>query len=464
MALVSTITKLEDEKARITAKTIARDRLNFLYDDGIFTELDSFTKSGDSMASVITAYGYVAGSPVYAFSQDITVNKGALGEASAKKLIKLYDLAAKTGVPVVGIYDSFGALITDGVKALSAYGELLKWVSNLSGVVPQISVVAGTCASTAAMLATSADFVIMAKDAQMYISPNSEESVGNYAENAAKTGTAHIVCDDDKASIETARRIISRMPMNNLSTVPLFEYEAPAFEVMTDAYSTIKAVADAGSIIEICEKFGDAGYTALASLSGATVGFVATNKTDAKLTAKDCSKIGRFVRTCDAFAIPIITFVDTQGFDMSVASEADGSLISMTKLAHSYAEATTAKIAVVSGKAYGSAYIAMAGKGVNADLTYAFSNAIISPLDPETAVEFLMHDELKGAEDVAAKRALLASKYANNEASAFKAAEENCIEDIINPHETRTTLITALEMLAGKRQSRMPKKHSNMPL
>ncbi len=463
MALENTLSKLTDMKNELSSSTSARQRLTYLYDEGAFTELDMFTKQGDSSCGVITAFGYVDGSPVYAFSQDITVKRGALGENHAKKIKKIYDLAAKTGVPVVGIYDSFGAVISEGVKALSAYGELLMWASNLSGVVPQISVIAGTCASSSAMLATSADFVVMAKDAELFITPNSKDTVNNYAENSAKCGTANLICDTDKEAVEMAKTLVTMLPMNNLSAVPMFEYTAPVFDMKTEADSMVKSIADADSVIELSPDFGVASYTALASVNGATVGFLATNKTNAKLTADDCSKLSRFVRTCDAFAIPVITLVDTEGFELSDEAEVKGSLRDMTKLAHAYAEATTAKISLIVGKAYGPAYIALAGKGANADLTYAYPVAVISPLAPETAVEFLKHDELKGAADLDKKRKELADEYCANEASAFKAAEDNCIDDIIDPADTRATIITALEILAGKRISRLPKKHSNMP-
>lgn len=463
MALENTLSKLTDMKNELSSSTSARQRLTYLYDEGAFTELDMFTKQGDSSCGVITAFGYVDGSPVYAFSQDITVKRGALGENHAKKIKKIYDLAAKTGVPVVGIYDSFGAVISEGVKALSAYGELLMWASNLSGVVPQVSVIAGTCASSSAMLATSADFVVMAKDAELFITPNSKDTVNNYAENSAKCGTANLICDTDKEAVEMAKTLVTMLPMNNLSAVPMFEYTAPVFDMKTEADSMVKSIADADSVIELSPDFGVASYTALASVNGATVGFLATNKTNAKLTADDCSKLSRFVRTCDAFAIPVITLVDTEGFELSDEAEVKGSLRDMTKLAHAYAEATTAKISLIVGKAYGPAYIALAGKGANADLTYAYPVAVISPLAPETAVEFLKHDELKGAADLDKKRKELADEYCANEASAFKAAEDNCIDDIIDPADTRATIITALEILAGKRISRLPKKHSNMP-
>ena len=207
------------------------------------------------------------------------------------------------------VITSFGAVITDGVKALSAYGELLMWTSNVSGVIPQISVIAGTCAGSAAMLATSADFVIMTKDAEMFITPNSKSNIGNYAENSAKCGTASLVCDDDKTAMEKARLLISKLPMNNLAPIPMYEFEPSGLEIKSDADSMALAVADKDTVIELSPQFGTASYTAIASLGGATVGICATNKTTSKLTADDCSKLARFVRTCDAFAIPVITLV-----------------------------------------------------------------------------------------------------------------------------------------------------------
>ena len=463
MASDCTITKLAEEKNKIVQDTKARERLSNLFDEGKFTEMDLFTKQGDNLAGVMTAYGYIDSNPVYAFSQDVSVNGGALGVAAAKKIAKVYDLAAKTGVPVVGIYDSDGVVLTDGIDVLTSCSELLMKTANLSGVVPQISVIAGTCAGMQAMLATSADFVIMAKDAELFITPNSKIKEGEFAQNSAKCGTVSLVCDDDMQAIGKAKELIARLPGNNLSGVPMFEFSPSGLELKDDADSMVKAVADADSVIELSADFGLASYTAIASVCGATVGFVATNKTKNKLTADDCSKISRFVRTCDAFSLPVVTLIDTEGFDLGDEAETSGSLRDMTKIAFAYAEATTAKISIIVGNAYGSAYMALAGKGADADLIYAYPNAVISAVNPLTAVEFFKHDGLKGASDVDAKRKELAEDYASNEASAFVAAEANCIQDIINPIDTRVTIANALEILASKRTSRLPKKHSNMP-
>ena len=299
------ISTLAELKAASQTPTAARNRLTYLFDEGKFTELDAYAAAGDSLAGVITAFGYVEGNPVYAFSQDVTVKDGALTEAQAKKIAKVYDLAAKTGVPVVGIFDSYGADVSDGSKALNAYGELLMWTSNLSGVVPQIAVVAGTCAGCAAMLAESADFTVIAKDAELYVAPNA--NIKNSAENAAENGTAAVVCEDDKAAVEAAKSILTKLPQNNLSPVPMYEFADPTEAVGDDADGIAKAVCDGDSVTELNAEYGKASYTALATLGGATVGVVATNKTGDKLTSADCSKIARFVRTCDAYAIPVVT-------------------------------------------------------------------------------------------------------------------------------------------------------------
>lgn len=456
------ISTLAELQALAAVPAPARNRLTYLFDEGKFTELDPYAKSGSGLSGVITAYGYVDGNPVYAFSQDITVKNGALTKVQADKIVKLYDLAAKTGVPVIGIYDSFGADLNDGCEAMAAYGELLMWVSNLSGVVPQISVVAGVCAGTAAMLAQSADFTVITSDSELYVAPNSD--IKNSAENAAKNGTACIVAEDDKAAVEAAKEILNKLPQNNLSPVPMYEFEEPTAVFGKDAESQAKAVCDEGSLIELSADYGKASYTALGTLGGASVGIIATNKTDDKLTADDCSKLARFVRICDSYAVPVITLVDTEGFAADDDTEAAGAVKNMTKLAHAYAEATTIKLAAVTGKAYGPAYIALAGKGANADMTFAVPDAVISPLNPVTAVEFLAHDELKGAADLAAKRKELADKYAREEASAAAAAQKNCLDNIVSGNDLRKVLINAVEILAGKRISRLPKKHSNIQL
>ena len=284
------------------------------------------------------------------------------------------------------------------------------------------------------------------------------------ADAAAKAGIASIVCDDDKSAILKAREVLNLLPINNLVGAPLFEYEESNAIISNDLISIVNAVADAGSVLELSAEYGKTSYTALATIGGSTVGIAATNKESGKLTVDDCSKLARFVRTCDAFAIPVLTIIDTDGFDASSESELAGSIKNMTMLANCYAEATTVKISIITGKAIGPAYIALAGKNVGADFTYAWESAVISPFSSLTAVEFLWHDKLKGASDVKAKRDELAEDYEKTLASAHTAAELNCIDEIITPEGTRATIISALDILSGKRVSKLPKKHNNIPL
>ncbi len=436
----------------------ARRRLAALFDDGAYTEVGSLSMEKESLASVITAYGYVNGSLVYAFSQDNTVNSGAVGTVHAQKIAKLYSLAAKTGRPVVGIHDSNGAFIDGTVDSLNAYGEMIGTAASVSGVVPQISVIAGVCAGSAAMLACSADFVVMTKDAELYVAPNGKST----AADAAKAGTAAVVCDDDDAAVSAAKELLRLIPENNLTAVPVYEYEENSFASGNTLSDTVNNTADADSVTELYEGFGKASYTALATVAGSTAGIVSTNKTKDKLTADDSAKIARFVRTCDAFGIPVITLVDTEGFDGE--GEAAGSVRNMTMLAGAYAEATTAKVTLVTGKAYGPAFVALASKGANADFTFAYESAVISPLAPVTAVEFLWHEKLAGAANAAAKREELAKEYIAEYATAEKAAYRNAVDEVISPAQTRTKLAEALEILSGKRVSRLPKKHNNLPL
>lgn len=444
--------KFEAYKATSANNCMAKERLAYLFDEGVYTEINAGVKNGEDYAGVVTAYGYVDGSPVYAFSQDKSVKGGAVNKQHAAKICKIYDLASRTGVPVVGIYDSNGAFIDEGAEAIKAYSDMLMWTNNLSGVVPQISVVAGTCAGSAAMVACSADFVVVTDEAELYTTVGKEVK----GENAVANGTAAIVAKNDKEAMEAVKKLIAMLPANNISAIPMFEFAATGKAASGTAAEIAEAIADADSIVELSEGFGAAAYTAIATIGGSAVGIAATSKTGDKLSSDDCAKLARFVRTCDAFTIPVLTIIDTEGFD------SDASVRDMAKLANAYAEATTLKVSLVAGKAYGAAMAAL-GAG-NADVTYAYADAVISPVAPVTAVEFLWHDKLKGAADLAAERNKLAVQYADENASAFDAAEKNCVDDIITTEEARAKIQAVLEVMAGKRMTkRLPKKHSNMP-
>lgn len=434
----------------------ARERLALLFDDGIYNEINSTVKEKEELAAVVTAFGYVNGNAVYAFSQDKSVNSGAVGMAQAKKIAKIYELAAKTGSPVIGIHDSNGAFVDGTAASLAAYGKMLSASAVVSGVVPQISVIAGTCAGTAAMLACSSDFVIMTKDSEFFMAPN---SANGSAEAAAKAGIASILCDDEKEAIVSARELINILPVNNLANVPVFEYTANTPVASTDINTIIASSIDTDSDIEICAEYGKSAFTAFATINGSTVGIAVAGNEGSKLIADDCTKLARFVRTCDAFSVPVVTFVDSEGFD---ETDVISSVKSMTTLANSYAEATTAKIAVVAGKAIGPVFTAVAGDSANSDFTYAFENAVIAPLAPLTAVEFMWHDKLSGTTDVTADRNKLAKEYETTLASAMAAAENGFIDDVIAPENTREVIAAALDILASKRVQKLPKKHNNI--
>lgn len=458
--------KLAEARAKALNETAARKRVAMLLDENSFVELDGFAVADGEPAGVICGFGSVAGSPVAVFSQDITSNAGAIGAVSAAKIGKVYDTAIKTGVPVVGIYDSHGARVKEGMASLAACGELLLRSNNLSGVVPQISLVLGTCAGTSAMLAASADFVIMSESAEFFMAnPDDEKEVkgAGSAANAAKAGVAQIVCKDEAEACETARRITSMLPLNNLAAPPVSEFaenaNSAAINETSDIKDIVAAVCDDGSVIELLSDFGGkCAYTAIATMGGFPCGIIAT--TGEKLCASGCAKISKIVSVLDSFQIPIITFVNTPGMMSSAAAELCGSVRDMARLAHVYAEATTAKVAVITGKAYGAAYVALASRATNSDYTVAWPNAVISAMEPQATVALLFSDKITAENP----RTEVERDYIENEASALNAAQTGIIDDVIDPAVTRPAVLAALDLLSAKRVSIAPKKHSNMPL
>ena len=459
---------LDDARKDALKDTAARKRMAALFDYDTFVEVGALVKNGCDGAGVITGYGLVDGSPVYAFAQDTSVRNGAVGAAHGSKIKKIYELALKTGAPVVGIYDSNGAAIDEGLDAMAAYGDMLCWTNNLSGVVPQVSVVLGPCAGCAAMIAASADFVVISEQAELFLSPG-DEACG--AKNAALSGVAHLVEKDDAAAVAAARRLIALLPSNNLSALPLCEFreadgadaalEAAAKAMdKADMMKIIGSVADAGSVIELQKDFTKCGvHVALGTVAGSTVGFVAASDSG-KVCSNGSSKIARFVAICDSFQIPVVTFVNCAGFAAVNGHAFRGGVREVAKLAHVYAEATTPKIAVICGAAYGSAYVALAGRGANADYAVAWPDAVISALSPATAVAFMEGDKITKDKT----RAQVEAEYAANEAGAVAAAAKGHIDDVVDPANTRAAVVSAIDMLIGKRVSRLPKKHANIPM
>ena len=476
MSLESKRQQLADFNVKASSDNDAKKRLTALFDPDTFVEMNAFAMTNDVSCGVITGYGYVDGNPVYAFAQDNSVDGGAVGRIHAEKIKKVYEMASKTGAPVVAIYDSKGARLNEGFDALAGYGDMLALSNNLSGVVPQIAVVLGTCAGVSAMLACGADFVVMSESAELFMTaPFVAKANGEAAEGAGtaafaeKCGVAHLVCKDDQDALAQTRTLLSLLPINNLSMVPQFEYEEDVAGADTllqymakevCVCQAVKAIADASSVIVLQKEFGKGVFTALGTLAGSTVGFAGTK--GEKLTADDSAKLARFVRTCDAFSIPVVTLVDTDGFVPSSKAELAGSIRESAKLAHAYAEATCPKIALITGDAVGSAYIALAGKGANADMVMAWPSAMISAMAPEAAVEILWHEKLAGVDKAGRKQ--LVEEYKDTLASPLEAAKNGYIDQIFEPDQTRAYLIGALDMLSGKRVSKMPKKHGNMPL
>ena len=448
------------EMEQSLSQSKARERIEALFDADSFVETGKFVGPEGQTASVITGYGLVDGATVYAFSQDISVKGGAMNKAAALKLSKLYSMAVKNGCPVVGIYDSKGGDMTEGSVMLDSYAYITKSAAKLSGVVPQISYVAGLCAGTAAMIACMADFVIVNEKSEFFMTApfvsadDTFEGAGTAA-NAAKSGTAAITVKDDTAASEEIKKLLRILPSNNLELSGNDYYAENDAAVTSDlkADAMVKAIADKNSVTELYKDFGTAAYTALGSISWKTVGFIATDKADEKLSANDCAKIARFVSFCDAFSIPVITVLDSDGIGGTQAAELAGSVRDAAKLAQVYSSATTVKIALITDKAYGSAYCAVAPAN---DMVLAYENSVISAADPKAAVIFLKGDLLDGSNESA-----LVEEYKDNEASVFTLAAQGSVDRIIDPDETRAALLSALDTFEGKRVHTPQRKHIN---
>lgn len=440
-------------------------RLIALFDEGSMTEFDPLSVSEGKPAEVVAAFGLVNGINTCAFAQNSAVAGGAISKASAAKIARVFDYALKVGAPIVGIYDSTGARLKQGNEMLSAIGDLLNRSNNLSGVVPQIAVVAGPCIGSASMLAASADIVICADGANYGI-----DTAGNNlsSKDAAENGTAHIIAKNDLAAVAEARNILALLPQNNLAAPAVLEFAEPDVNAAAAAAQKISSgkpaaedivagTVDAGSFIELNKDFGKCVVTGLATINGAAVGVIITGADSQNILVcrEGASKGARFVRFCDAFSIPVITYVNAGGFT---------SLREASMMAHAYAEATTLQVSVITGAAYGSGYIALAGSSAAADFVFAWNNAVIAPLAPETAAAVLFSEKFKGVKDQKAARAEQVAEYKATLASPLAAAEEGYIQDVIAPADTRAKLISVLSMLAGKRVARHPKKHSNIQL
>ena len=432
--------RIQAAKAEIAA-TSAYQTVTGFFDEGSFCEIDAFAKSGEGFAEVVAGFGTVEGLPVYAFAQNSDVCGGAMSKAQAAKLKKLYKLALKTGAPVVGFYDSVGGRLNQGTELLAGCGEVINLTSKLSGAVPQISVITGTCLGTNALAAVSADFVIMTEDAKLSLDVTGKNA--DAAFNAAN-GNASFVAKDAASAVKQAKELVCYFPSNNLNMPPEGFEEQPS----PQGSCIVSKIVDGGSKLRIADEFGENARIRLASLGGSVFGVVRT--VGKPLDDKSAEKIAKFVRFCDAFSLPVITFADCGGFE---------NLNTARRLTSAYAEATTVKISVVVGKAVGSAYVALAGTGANADVVYAFPNAVISPVNVEAAALIMAPEQMKVPVDMQKDAA---EKFAQENLSAFNAAQNGYVDGIVDEAELRSALISALDMLAGKRVPTVAKKHSTV--
>ncbi len=459
-------------------KLIARERIGLLLDAASFVELDVL----NSEAGVVTGYGLIDGSPVYVYAQDFTVKGGSVGAAHARKVSKVMELAEKTGAPVVSILDTAGARLDEGIDAMNAYAMMAGKSNAISGVVPQVALVLGPCGGIASALAGMSDICVMSKNGSLFVNgpavvsavSGKEVSLEDIAGPAAsvKSGLAQLTAETDEEAIALARKLVSMLPANNLDTA-----EAPcqddvnrelsdlnAISGVEDVREILRRVADMNEIVELSADFAPSMVTAIARVGGATVGFVANqpSKDDGRLTVYGSKKAARFINFCDCFSIPVITVVDSLGVKVSAAPQGELSRAT-AQLMFAYAEATTPRIALIAGNAVGTSYAALASRAT-ADVVYAWPGACISAITPKIAVQLNCADELKGADDPIAKRAELEEKYVEDVADGVNAAKLGYVDDVIEPAQTRQMIAAAIEMLAGKRDSKPAKKHGNMPL
>ncbi len=430
---------IEKVKAELE-NSVAYKRLYSLFDEGTFSPLAPFAVSNDRYAEVAAGYGEVNGCAVYAFAQNSDICGGAMSKAHAAKLKKLYELALKTGTPVIGLYDSIGARVNEGVEMMTAYGEVLNLSGKLAGIVPQISVILGPCQGTAALMAVCTDFVVMSEEGKLTISTGGE---GGSAEENKKHGISAITAKDEFAAVEAAKNLVVMLPQNNLSD-PYTTEEIPAMPET----GIISKFVDGGSFAELFEGYAEGVKVGFAKLQGDTVGIVET--CGGVLDRQACEKCAKLVRFCDAYSIPVITLADSKGFKCVKAA---------SKLTAAYAEATTAKITVVTGEAFGAFYMAAAGTGASTDITLALENACVSPVNPEAGIIIMSPEKLKT--DAKGREKALAD-FRANECSAMRAAEKGYIDNVVSEDELREALSTALDMLSGKRETTLPKKHSTI--
>jgi len=483
-------------------KLTARERIEYFLDDGTFNEIDQLRTHRShkfGMAEkqflgdgVVTGYGEVNGRTVFVFAHDFTIFGGSLGEVFAEKVCKVMDQAMEVGAPIVGLNDSAGARIQEGVRSLAGYGDVFHRNQEASGVIPQISAIMGPCAGGAVYSPAITDFVLMVKDtSHMFITgPDVIETVtgeevtfeelGGAMTHTGESGVAHFAENSEEDALDRIRQLLSYLPQNNVEDPPRLEpWDDPEREddVLNDIVpdqpqkpydivDVIDVVVDEGSFLEVHENFAQNIVVGYARLDGHSVGIVANQpRVNAGTLDIDASdKASRFVRVCDAFNVPIVTFVDVPGFMPGTDQEHGGIIRHGAKLLFAYSEASVPLATVITRKAYGGAYDVMASKHLGADANYAWPTAEIAVMGPRGAVNILYDDELEAADDPDQRREELIEEYREEFANPYTAADMGFVDDVIEPRETRARLIDDLDMLRDKRVPRHQKKHGNIPL
>ena len=492
------------DKQHAKGKLTAMERIEALLDPGSFQQLDGLARCrshnfgldndppyGDG---VITGYGTIDGRPVCVFAQDFTVLGGSLGEVFGEKIVKVMDLALKTGCPVIGINDSGGARIQEGVVSLGLYGEIFYRNVQASGVVPQISLIMGPCAGGAVYSPAITDFTIMVdKTSHMFITGPDViktvtgedvefEELGGARTHNSKSGVSHYMATDEQDAFDYVRALLSYLPSNNLDESPSYDVEAD-LEVTDhdreldtlipdspnqpyDMHQVIEHVLDDDEFLEVQPLFAPNIICGFGRVEGRAVGVVANQPMQfaGTLDIDASEKAARFVRTCDAFNVPVLTFVDVPGFLPGVNQEHEGIIRHGAKLLYAFCEATVPRIQIITRKAYGGAYVVMNSKSIGADLAYAWPTAELAVMGPQGAVEIVYKRELQQAADPVARRAELVSEYTEKYANPYAAAERGYIDDVIDPADTRAKVIAGLRMLRTKREELPRRKHGNMPL
>jgi len=489
------------DKQHAKGKRTARERIEALLDPDTFTEIDRFVspRPNGSIPSdlqpfsdgVVTGWGKIDGRPVYLYAQDFTILGGSVGERHGKKIAKVMGLAYQNGAPIIGLNDSGGARIQEGVDALAVYGEIFTWNARASGVIPQISVILGPCAGGAVYSPAITDFVFMTeKNAYMFITgPDvvktvthedvNFDSLGGAAVHQTHSGVAHFTAADEEAVFAQVRRLLAYLPSNNMAqplylppsdgprlTPELEEIVPPDPQRSYDVHQVIACLFDDGDFLEAQAEFARNLVIGFARLNGYPVGVVANQPEylAGVLDIDSSTKGARFIRFCDAFHLPLVTLVDTPGFLPGVEQEYGGIIRHGAKMIYAYAEASVPKMALVLRKAYGGAYIVMSSKHLGGDVNLALPNAEIAVMGPEGAVQIIYRKEIAGAEDPVAAQADLVRRYREELANPFVAASRGYLDDVIAPAETRNRLIAALESLQNKRQTGPVRKHGNIPL